>query len=164
MARKVVLADASPLIALARVGGLPWLRKLYKTISITKEVRGEATGARELPGAIAAAIKPGWIRVLRQEWSEPSLPLLDTGEASTLRAAIALGPGTLVLLDDLQARREAQRLGIAMTGTAGIIVAARQAGLIPAAGPVLVRLADEGFRLGDDLLQAILAGLGEKSP
>ena len=164
MARKVVLADASPLIALARVGGLPWLRKLYKTISITKEVRGEASGVRELPGAvaIAAALKQGWIRVLRREWSEPPLPQLDTGEASTLRAAIALGPGTLVLLDDLQARREAQRLGIAMTGTAGIIVQARQTGLIPAAGPVFTRLAGEGFHLRDDLLQAILAELGEK--
>lgn len=164
MARKVVLADASPLIALARVGGLPWLRKLYKTISITKEVRGEATGARDLPGAaaIAAAIRQGWIRVLRQDWSEPPLPLIDSGEASTLRAAIALGPGALVLLDDLRARREAQRLGIVMTGTAGIIVEARQAGLIPAAKPVFARLAQEGFRLGDDLLRAILAELSEK--
>ena len=164
MARKVVLADASPLIALARVGGLPWLRKLFRTISITKEVRGEAAGARELPGAvaIAAALKQGWIRVLRREWREPPLPQLDTGEASTLRAAIALGPGTLVLLDDLQARREALRLGIAITGTAGIIVEARQAGLIPAAGPVFARLAEEGFHLGDDLLQAILAESGEK--
>ena len=164
MARKVVLADASPLIALARVGGLPWLRKLYQTISITKTVRGEATGARELPGAvaIAAALKQGWIRVLRREWNEPPLPLLDSGEASTLRATIALGPGTLVLLDDLQARREAQRLGIAITGTAGIIVAARRAGSIPAARPVFARLAEEGFHLGDDLIQAILAELGEK--
>jgi predicted nucleic acid-binding protein len=164
VARKVVLADASPLISLARADGLPWLRKLCKTVSITKQVRGEATGARELPGAvaIAAALKQGWIRVLRQEWSEPPLPLLDTGEASTLRAAIALGPGTLVLLDDLQARREALRLGIAMTGTAGTIVEARRAGLIAAAGPVFERLAEEGFHLGDDLRQAILAELGEK--
>ena len=163
MARKIVLADASPLIALARVGGLPWLRRLYKTVSITKKVRGEATGARELPGAvaIAAALKQGWVRVLRQEWSEPPLPQLDTGEASTLRAAIALGAGTLVLLDDLQARREARRFGIAITGTAGIVVEARQAGLIPAARPVFARLAEEGFHLGDDLLQAVLTELGE---
>ena len=164
MARKVVLADASPLISLARIGGLLWLRKLYKTISITGQVRDEAAGARELPGAvaIAAAVKQGWIRVLRQEWNEPSLPLLDTGEASTLRAAVGLGPGTLVLLDDLPARREAQRRGIAMIGTAGIIVEARQAGLTPAVKPVFVRLAEEGFHLGDDLVQAILAELGEK--
>ena len=67
-----------------------------------------------------------------------------------------------MLLDDLQARREAQRLGIAMTGTAGIIVEARRAGSIPAAGPVFARLAEEGFHLGDDLIQAILAELGEK--
>jgi predicted nucleic acid-binding protein len=164
VARKVVLADASPLIALARVDGLPWLRKLYKTISITKEVRIEATAARELPGAvaIAAALKQGWIRVLRQESREPPLPQLDTGEASTLRAAVALGPGALVLLDDLQARRTAQRLGIAMIGTAGIIVEARQAGLIPAVRPVFARLAEEGFHLGDELLQAILAEVGER--
>jgi predicted nucleic acid-binding protein len=163
VARKIVLADASPLIGLARVGGLRWLRKLYGTVSITKAVRGEATGARELPGAVAisAELKQGWIRVLRQEWAGPLLPQLDTGEASTLRAALALGAGTLVLLDDLQARREAQRLGIAITGTAGIILEARKTGLIPAARPVFARLAEEGFHLGDDLLQAILAELGE---
>jgi hypothetical protein len=49
--------------------------ELCKTISITKEVRGEAAGVRELPGAvaIAAAIRQGWIGVLRREWSEPTL-------------------------------------------------------------------------------------------
>ncbi len=163
MARKIVLADASPLIGLARVDGLRWLRKLFGTISVTKAVGNEATRARDLPGAAAilAARKQGWIRVLRQEWAEPPLPQLDDGEASTLRAALALGSGTLVLLDDLQARRVAQRLGIAMTGTAGIIVAARQAGLIAAARPVFSRLAQEGFHLGDELLHAILAELGE---
>ncbi len=163
MARKIVLADASPLIGLARVGGLPWLRKLYRTISITKVVRDEATGARDLPGAVAtsAALKQGWIRVLQKEWSEPSLPQLDAGEASILRAALAHGAGALVLLDDLQARREAQRLGMAIVGTAGIVVEARQAGLIPAARPVFARLADEGFHLGADLVKAILAEMGE---
>lgn len=163
MARKIVLTDASSLIALARVGGLTWLRRLYRTISITKAVRHETTGARELPGAVAisAALKQGWIRTLRQEWSEPPLPQLDSGEASTLRAAISLGPGTLVLLDDLQARREAQRLGIAITGTAGIIVEARLKRLIPAVRPILERLSREGFHLGEELVQAILTELGE---
>lgn len=163
MARKIVLADASPLIGLARVGGLPWLRKLYRSISITKAVRSEATAARELPGAVAisAALKQRWIRVLRLERSEPKLPRLDLGEASTLRAALALGPGVLVLLDDLQARREAQRLGIAVTGTVGIVAEARRTGLIPAARPVFARLSEEGFHLGADLLQGILTELGE---
>lgn len=164
MARKIVLADASPLIALARVGGLPWLRKLYRTVSITKTVRGEATGAPGLPGAfaISAALNQGWIRVLRREWGAPPFPQLGAGEASIVRAAIALGSVTLVLLDDLQARREAQRLGIAITGTAGIIVEARRAGLISAARPVFQRLANEGFYFSDDLLRSVLTELGER--
>lgn len=163
MARKVVLSDASPLIALARAGGLLWLRKLFRTISITKAVQAEATRARELPGAaaVSAALKQGWIRVLRREPSDPPLPQLDAGEASTLRAALGFGTGALVLLDDLQARREARRLGIAIIGTAGVVVEARRAGLIPAARPVFAQLKKEGFHLGDDLLQAVLAELGE---
>ncbi len=164
MARKVVLADASPLIALARVGGLAWLRRLFKTISITQEVREEAVGSGELPGAaaIAAAVRQGWIRVVPEQRSEAPLPQFGPGEASTLRAAVALGAGSLVLLDDLRARREAQRLGIAMTGTAGVVVEARQAGLISAVKPVFEQLTQEGFLLGDVLVEAILAELGEK--
>lgn len=100
--------------------------------------------------------------MLRQEWREPPLPQPDAGDASTLRAAVALGPGTLVLLDDLQARREAQRLGIAIIGTAGIIVEARQAGLIPAVRPIFARLTEEGIHLRGDLFHAILAESGEK--
>lgn len=53
-----------------------------------------------------------------------------------------------MLLDDLQARREAQRRGIAMTGTAGLVVEVRQAGLAAAAGPVFARLMQEGFHVG----------------
>ena len=79
-----------------------------------------------------------------------------------MRAAIALGPGIRVLLDDLHARREAERLGIAITGTAGVIVEARRAGLIPAARPVFARLSEEGFHFGEDLLRAILAELRER--
>lgn len=164
MARKIVLADASPLIGLARIGGLPWLRKLYRTISITSAVRDEAAGTGELPGAIAisAALAQGWIRVLKREWREPPLPQLDKGEASTLRAALAHGETALVLLDDLTARREALRLGVSITGTAGIVVEARRAGLIRAARPVFERLADEGFHLGTELVEAVLAELREK--
>lgn len=166
MARKVVLADASPLIALERIGGLRWLRRLYGTISVTREVRVETTGARELPGAqaVAAAIERGWIRVLRQRRSEPPLPLLGPGEASTLRTALASRARTLVLLDDLLARREALRLGIAIAGTAAIVVQARRAALIPAARPVFAQLSQEGFHLGEDLVEAVLAELGEKPP
>lgn len=164
MARKIVLADAGPLIGLARIDGLPWLRRLYKRISVTRAVRDEATGPRDLPGAkaISAALDEGWIGLPRREWRDPPLVRLGAGEASILGAALRHGESALVLLDDLSARREALRLGLSVVGTAGIIVQARRARLIPAARPVFARLADEGFHLSADLVAAILTELGEK--
>jgi predicted nucleic acid-binding protein len=161
--KKVVLADASALIGLARIGGLAWLRALYRSISITRAVRAEATADRGKPGAsaISSALREGWIKVLPRERLEPPLPRLDLGEASTLRAALALRPAVLVLVDDLQARREARRLGLALTGTVGIVTEARRAGLIPAARPVFERLAGQGFYVEAGLLQRVLDELGE---
>ncbi|MCC6211840.1 MAG: DUF3368 domain-containing protein [Burkholderiales bacterium] len=139
------------------------MRSLYRSVSITRAVRTEVMIDRRLPGAlaVAAAIKDRWIKVLPRERLEPPLPRLDAGEASTLRAALALKPVVLVLLDDLQARREAQRLGLAMTGTVGIVADARRVGLIPAARPVLDRLAGEGFHADTALLERVLDELGE---
>jgi predicted nucleic acid-binding protein len=139
------------------------LHKLYRSISITKAVRAEATADRGMPGALAisAAIKEGWIKVLPRERLEPQLPRLDRGEASTLRAALAIRSAVLVLADDLQARREAQRLGLAVIGTVGIVAQARRAGFIAAARPVFERLAMQGFYVETRLLERVLEELGE---
>lgn len=161
--RKVVLADASPLIGLARIGGLAWLRRLYKSVSVTRAVRAEIS-VRGQPGeaALSAALRARWIRRVRDEPRGPTLPRLDQGEASTLRAAVFLGDRAVVILDDLAARREARRLRVAFVGTAGVIVEARQAGLIERAAPAFERLAEEGFHLSADLVEAVLKELGER--
>ncbi len=161
--RKVVLADASPLIGLARIGGLDWLRKLYRTVAITKAVRAEVLIEGQ-PGQVelAAALRRRWLRQLRSEPAEPELPRIEAGEASTLRAALALGDCALVILDDFAARREARRLGVGFIGTAAVIVQARQARLIDRAAPAFQRLTEEGFHLSAGLIDALLAELGER--
>lgn len=162
MARKIALADASPLIGLARIGGLAWLRKLYRTVWVTPVVRAEIS-RRGRPGEVelAAALKAGWIRLLDTEPDEFQLPRLGAGEASILRAAVALGDRAIVILDDFAARREARRLGVGFIGTAGVIVEARRAGLIAKARPVFERLSAQGFHLSADIVEAILEELGE---
>ena len=164
MARqKVVLADASPLIGLARIGGLTWLRKLYGSVSVTREVRAEVSVAGQAgQPELAAAFRARWLRQLRSASVDPELSRLDAGEASTLRAALALGDRGLVILDDFAARREARRLGVEFIGTAGVIVEAKRTGLIDRAAPAFERLTEEGFHLSEDLIHAILAELGER--
>ena len=164
MARqKVVLADASPLIGLARIGGLAWLRKLYRPVFVTRSVRAEVLveGQAGQP-ELAAAFRARWLRQLRSEPAQSSLSALDAGEASTLRAAVALGDRAMVILDDFAARREARRLGVEFIGTAGVIVEAKRNGLIVRATPLFEQLTREGFHLSEELIHAILAELGER--
>ena len=40
----IVIADASPLIALARVGGLSWLQQLFTEVMLTDVVLAEVSG------------------------------------------------------------------------------------------------------------------------
>jgi predicted nucleic acid-binding protein len=78
-----------------------------------------------------------------------------------LRAALHYGEGALVIIDDLAARRIAAERGIPFTGTAGVVVEAKRAGLIKAVRPMLERLAEIGFRLSPELVEAILHEVGE---
>jgi len=164
VAQEAAFVDASPLIGLAYVGGLAWLPKLYGAAFITRTVRDEALPGRELPGesAIRSALRRKHLRLLRRDLAEPIFPDLDGGEASTLRAALGHGAGALVVIDDLAARQAAGALKLAFTGTAGVILEARRAGLIGAARPVFERLAQTDFRLSSRIVEEILAELSER--
>lgn len=163
MAQEAAFVDASPLIALACVGGLIWLPKLYGAAYITRAVRNEVLPARGLPGEsdIRSALRRKHLRLLKREPTEPGFPDLDGGEASTLRAALGHAEGALVVIDDLAARRAAAALKLAFTGTAGVVLDAKRAGLIGAVRPVFERLAQTDFRLSSRIVEEILAELGE---
>jgi len=160
---QVAFVNASPLIGLAHLDGLAWLRKLYGGALITPTVRSEVLTGLGRPGEaeVSAAIRRRQIGILRRDPAGLQLPALDDGEASTIRAGLAHGPGALVILDELSARKAARRLGLHCTGTAGVIVEAKRARLVTAARPLFKRLEECGFYLSPDLVAAVLAELGE---
>jgi len=64
---------------------------------------------------------------------------LEEGESAVL--AWAYGhPGTEAIVDDLAARRCATTLDIPIRGTLGLVLTAKQKGIIPAARPILEKL------------------------
>lgn len=74
MAReKLAVVNASPLIGLAHLDGLAWLRKLYGRALITPTVRSEVLSGLGRPGEaeIAAAIRRRQIGVLRRDPAAP---------------------------------------------------------------------------------------------
>jgi uncharacterized protein len=85
---------------------------------------------------------------------------LDIGEAETLALAIKV-PAATILLDESAARAVAQELGI-LIGTLGLLLRAKQRGLVTEIAPLLRRLIVEGrFRVSPALVNATLQRAGE---
>jgi predicted nucleic acid-binding protein len=80
---------------------------------------------------------------------------LGDGEASVLAWGYA-NAGTVVIVDDLAARRCAATLGIPVRGTLGLILTAKKKGVIPQARPVLENLRQSGMYLSDRILNQAL--------
>jgi hypothetical protein len=80
---------------------------------------------------------------------------LDQGEAEVLALAEA-HPPRLVIIDELRGRRYAQRLGLPLTGTLGILLLAKERGLIPAVAPLVQELLDAGLYLSPELVAQVL--------
>ena len=80
---------------------------------------------------------------------------LGTGEKQVLALALEK-PRSLAILDDLMARRYASFLGIRFTGTLGILLKAKEKGLLQAVAPVLDQLEALQFRLDPKTREAVL--------
>jgi predicted nucleic acid-binding protein len=65
------------------------------------------------------------------------------------------------VIDDLEARRCAKAMGLAVIGTLGIVDRAKVAGLIERAGPVIQRLRETGLYASDEIVRRLLREVGE---
>jgi uncharacterized protein len=159
-----VVADAGPLIGLARAGRLDLLRQLYTKVIVPAEVLEELQTTAERPGsrALRGAVEQGWLF---------SVPAMNPSESEALRF---LGPGEagailwaeknayrFLLFDERQGRAVAKSRGLRVVGTAGVLVVAKEQGLIERVADVLDQLAANGYRLSAELRNKTLTLAGE---
>jgi predicted nucleic acid-binding protein len=161
--RKIVIADAGPLIAFARLHQIGLLVRVFESVMVTDEVFHECTCRSDFAetATIQAAFKNQLLQRCLTPVSHFELALhVDVGEASAIAAAVKLGCG--VLMDDKAARRMANNFGLASIGTVGVLVLAKQKKLIPAVKPLLQQLTQTGYFLGDGLIAQALQTVGER--
>lgn len=84
---------------------------------------------------------------------------LGAGESATL--TLALAHGLEAIIDDLTGRKCAASLGIAVRGTLGIVLVAKQRGLVPLARPVIEDMMNAGLYLSRRVLEQALRRVGE---
>jgi predicted nucleic acid-binding protein len=160
ISRRVV--NASPLIFLTRVGLLEVLREQGVAVIVPEAVVAEVAAAGEDDPTAAAIRQAGWLEVA------PHAPIpaevqtwdLGPGESAVLAQALAR-PGSQVVLDDRAARRCAASLAIPTQGTLGLILVAKQVGMIAAVRPVVEDLRRTGMYLSDRTTRQVLELAGE---
>jgi predicted nucleic acid-binding protein len=160
----IVVCNTSPIINLAAIGHLTLLQQLYARIIIPEAVYHEI--------AVIGSGQPGATEVQTLEWIEKQhlaeralvnvLQIdLDAGEAEALALAVE-AKADLLLMDERRGRTAAARLGLKYIGLLGVLVVAKQRGLVTLIKPALDELIIRaGFWITKDLYARVLATVGE---
>ncbi len=150
---KVIISDTSCLIILNKIRELDLLHQLYKTVTITQDILLEY-----------GENLPDWIEVqqVKDDYRQQLLEMqIDKGEASAIALALETADN-IVILDDWKARKVAERLGLSVTGTLGVIIKAKNSGIIPSIKSYLEKIRRTNFRISEELEQIALKEANEK--
>jgi uncharacterized protein len=160
----IVVSNTSPISNLAAIGQLDLLQQLYGTIIIPPAVYQELINSGDTDPATLAVQNLDWIQtqpVSDQVLLETLQSSLDLGEAEAITLAVEINAERLII-DERRGRNEAVRLGLQVTGLLGIVLAAKQQGLIPLVQPILADLRENSFWIRDALYAEVLRLAGEE--
>lgn len=158
-----LICDTSVLLYMGRIEALDLLRHMFDPVYVPTWVAVELDAGRALRPDTVDPRSISWISIMpvQNEVVEALPPnRLGMGEKATIAYAWRHGI-QVVGLDDREARTFAQRLGLHVIGTVGILVEAKRLGLIAEIRPILKALQKQGFYLSKELAKKALEMSGE---
>lgn len=153
--------NASPIILYSRIGKLDLLEQLAPGVivpeTVIEEVQAgaykDATADRAVVWATRYRHPDVVIPVTVERWD------LGPGESQVI--SYCLQGARWAVLDDQMARRCVNAHALRMIGSLGIILRAKEGGLIDKARPWVYKLKSEGMYAADELTERALAAIGE---
>lgn len=161
----MIISNTTPLIGMASIQRFDVLKQLFGQVHIAQAVYNEAVIAgREAGGAKDEVSTADWIKTVSVQDRlavEVLLDEMDMGEAETIVLARELD-ADWVLMDEKKGRRKLDQLGLKKIGTVGILLKAKQVGLLPAIRPDIERLRQQGFSLSQAVVDAAIHQANEQ--
>ncbi len=158
-----VVINASPLIILFRGHLESLLPALFSEISIPVAVWSEVTGGGYRDESVSGLINAEWAKKVKVPVISPSVAAWDLGIGESEVLSFAMEhPGFRAMVDDKAARRCAKTLRIQTLGTGGMLLLAKQRGLIKSVSDTLDNLRISGLWMSDELVDLFRREAGEK--
>ena len=152
------VSNSSPIIHLTKIGMLELLHELFGQIFIPEMVYSECTNSIHHQDEVCLIKKADWINVVpisNRKLFNILYQDVDAGEGEALVLAMERN-ADLILLDDQEARSKARILDLHVTGTLGVLLKAKSAGLIDSGTDYIQLLQDTGFWISPKLLAKLL--------
>jgi uncharacterized protein len=137
-----VVSDTSPLLNLAIIERLNWVKSLFGVIEVSVTVAVELRMSDDLPASfLRSAVSEGWLRVLPDAPAYQVFAGLDLhiGERTAIELALARR-AEFVLLDDADARAAALHVRLRPLGVLANLLRGKREALIPEILPELTNL------------------------
>lgn len=148
---KNIVADASCLILLNKIGSLDLLHQVFGKILIT-----------DIVGEEFAHPVPAWVEVRAADsfLQKDPLNILDPGEASVIALAAEL-KDPLIIIDEYKGRKIARKMGLPVTGSLGVLIVAKNKGYISSVKVIIEKIELTNFRVSPGIIQSVLKKAGE---
>src|SRR5690554_4511394 len=133
----IIISDTSCLIILDKIDELELLMKMGRKVFVTPIILKEF--GKSLPD---------WVSISSPENSHYQQILemdLDEGESSAIALSLEM-KNPVLILDELKGRKVAEKLNLRYSGTFGLILKAKQIGLIKSVKPILEKIKSTNFR------------------
>ncbi len=152
-----IASNTGPIIGLAKIDLLFLLNQIASEVLIPPMVRRELMGktgpeTAQIDKALKEFLKVADLKTLNPA-VEIAISTLDEGEREVIGLASTTSGDILILMDDRAGREVAEKLNIPVSGLVGILLLAKEKGILEKIGPLLVELRDKGYWLSDNVLQ-----------
>ena len=162
----MIIADAGPIIAFARIGRLALLPQVVGELVVPDAVYEElVVKGGDRPGAEEVRRGEGIQRhTLRNRQALTQLPRsLAQGECEAI--LLAEEEGATLLVDERKARETAEQRGIEVVGSLWVLKEAKQRGMILAVRPIIEELLAIGYWFHPErVIRPFLQEMGELPP
>jgi predicted nucleic acid-binding protein len=156
------ISNTSPLLYLYRIGGIGWLPKLFDEVWTPEAVKNELQAGRSKGYDVPNPEDYSWLKLVNPKSMPSEWLALDLGAGEIAVMALALeNPDSVVLLDDMLARRIAQAAGLQVWGTLRVLLEAKSHGVIGKVEPYVSKLSDSGMWISSEIEKRILKLAGE---